>query len=635
MPKKFFLTIFLLIISSNLFSSLYKYNNPNNFGTLGVINTPSARFFLAPSGSFSIYHGDPDSRVYVTAYPYDWLEASLFYSSVDTIKYFTQDFKDKGLNLKFKIKEQGNFPALAVGFNDIGGTGLYSGEYIVSSFSRNKMDVNFGIGWGHFNGKNHFENPFSKISERFSSRTSEINNGGKPRIEDFFSGKNVSFFGGIRYILNKDFILKAEYDPIRLDGVIKYTPPEIDLNFGIDYVGFEKYNISLNLERGNIMSLNFSYKDSSLPKEIKYKNNVNLSIDSYENLRKLLQANNIGISEIYEADNGLHVQVTQNSYKDFLDLDYVVDKAIADSNLTEEVVKIYTTAGLKVRTPQSKLKNKKIIYKNKYKGINQSISPKFRPFIASREDFLKFGIFLEHDAELILSENLFISTNLKYSLYDNFDDLFIPPVDTYPNQVRSDIKKYLNNIGNSVSIGRTQLDFFKTLSRNNHILLTAGIYEDMFTGFGFEYLNFESNKRFSWGFEAHQVFKRDYDFGFGLLDYKNTTYHFNTYYKNDFIIPFNTKISFGEYLAGDKGGTIQLSRKFRGGIEFGIFATFTDVGFEKFGEGSFDKGIFFTIPIGKKRDLNSFFWRPLTKDPGQKLLRKNQLYDLVQIYSNY
>lgn len=635
MPKKFFLTIILFIISSNLFSSLYKYNNPNNFGTLGVINTPSARFFLAPSGSFSIYHGDPDSRVYVTAYPYDWLEASLFYSSVDTIKYFSQDFKDKGLNLKFKIKEQGKFPALAIGFNDIGGTGLYSGEYIVSSFSRDKMDVNFGIGWGHFNGNNHFDNPFSKISQRFRSRTSEINNGGKPRIEDFFSGRHVSFFGGIRYILNKDFILKAEYDPIRLDGVIKYAPPEIDLNFGIDYVGFEKYNISLNLERGNIMSLNFSYKDSFLLKEIKYKNNVNLSIDRYENLRKLLQLNNIGISEIYEDDNGVYVQVTQNSYKDFLDLDYVVDKAIADSNFTEEVIKTYTTAGLKIRTSESQIKNKKIIYKNKYKGINQSISPRFRPFIASREDFLKFGILLEHDAEFILSENLFVSTNLKYSLYDNYDDLFIPPVDTYPNQVRSDIKKYLNNIGDSVSIGRAQLDFFKTLSRNNHILFTAGIYEDMFTGFGFEYLNFENNKRFSWGFEAHQVFKRDYDFGFGLLDYKNTTYHFNTYYKNNFIIPFNTKISFGEYLAGDKGGTIQLSRKFKGGVEFGIFATFTDVSFKKFGEGSFDKGIFFTIPIGKKRNSNSFFWRPLTKDPGQKLLRKNELYDLAQIYSDY
>ena len=258
-----------------------------------------------------------------------------------------------------------------------------------------------------------------------------------------------------------------------------------------------------------------------------------------------------------------------------------------------------------------------------------------KPFIASREDFIKFGLFLEHDAEIILSENLFITTNLKYSLYDNFDDLFIPPVDTYPNQVRSDIKKYLNNIGDSLSIGRAQVDFFKTLSKNNHVLINAGIFEDMFTGFGFEYLNFEANKRFSWGFEAHQVFKRDYNFGFGLLNYKNTTFHFNSYYKNDFIFPFDAKISFGEYLAGDKGGTIQMSRKFKGGVEFGIFATFTDVSFEKFGEGSFDKGIFFTIPIGRDRQIESFFWRPLTKDPGQKLLRKNEIYDLVQVYSEF
>ena len=278
-----------------------------------------------------------------------------------------------------------------------------------------------------------------------------------------FSGSHISFFGGIKYILNKDFILKAEYDPIRLDGVVKYEKPKIDLNFGVDYVGHEKFNVSLNVERGNILSINFSYKDRFLVNDVKYKNNLNLSKNSYKNLQKLLQANNIGVSEIYEADNVIDVQITQNSFKDFEDLEYVFDQAISDSNFTEEVIKTYKIAGLKVRDSERKIINKKIIYKNKYRGINQSISPRLRPFIASREDFIKYGLFLEHDTEIILSENLFITTNLKYSLYDNFDDLFIPPVDTYPNQVRSDIKKYLNNIGDSLS-GRAQVDF-KTLSK--------------------------------------------------------------------------------------------------------------------------------------------------------------------------
>ena len=40
---------------------------------------------------------------------------------------------------------------------------------------------------------------------------------------------------------------------------------------------------------------------------------------------------------------------------------------------------------------------------------------------------------------------------MKYALWQNFDDLYIPPVNTYPNQVRSDVKDYLNNFGDRLN----------------------------------------------------------------------------------------------------------------------------------------------------------------------------------------
>ena len=87
------------------------------------------------------------------------------------------------------------------------------------------------------------------------------------------------------------------------------------------------------------------------------------------------------------------------------------------------------------------------------------------------------------------------------------------------------------------------------------------------------------------------------------------------------------KISAGEYLAGDVGSTIEFSRTYRSGVRFGAFATFTDVSSEDFGEGSFDKGIFFNIPI--YGNLINYTWRPLTKDPGAKLSRRHNLHDLL------
>ena len=59
-----------------------------------------------------------------------------------------QDYKDKGFNLKIRLKEEGIFPAIAIGFNDIAGTGLYSSEYIVGSYGIDKLDMHFGLGWG-------------------------------------------------------------------------------------------------------------------------------------------------------------------------------------------------------------------------------------------------------------------------------------------------------------------------------------------------------------------------------------------------------------------------------------------------------------------------------------------------------
>jgi hypothetical protein len=127
--------------------------------------------------------------------------------------------------------------------------------------------------------------------------------------------------------------------------------------------------------------------------------------------------------------------------------------------------------------------------------------------------------------------------------------------------------------------------------------------------------------------EAFKVQKRDYNWGFGHLDYNNTFVTANFYYRNYGTIPFDMKFSAGEYLAGDIGSTIEFSRSFRSGVRFGIFATFTDVSFDQFGEGSFDKGIFFNIPI--YGDFVNYTWRPLTKDPGAKLIRRNSLYDLL------
>jgi hypothetical protein len=208
------------------------------------------------------------------------------------------------------------------------------------------------------------------------------------------------------------------------------------------------------------------------------------------------------------------------------------------------------------------------------------------------------------------------------------DDLFLPPVDSFPAQVRSDVKEYLNKMKDGgILIGRAQLDFHVTPIENHHIMMSAGILEDMFSGAGMEYLYFKPDANYAFGIDVFKVRKRDYYWRFGHLDYEITLATANFYYRNYGTIPFDMRVSAGEYLAGDVGYTLELSRSFYNGVQFGVFATFTDVTTQQFGEGSFDKGVFFNIPI--YGNLVNYMWRPLTKDPGAKLNRRNTLHDLL------
>ena len=91
----------------------------------------------------------------------------------------------------------------------------------------------------------------------------------------------------------------------------------------------------------------------------------------------------------------------------------------------------------------------------------------------------------------------------------------------------------------------------------------------------------------------------------------------------------------GRYLAGDYGVTLTLSREFRSGMRVGAWTTFTDVSFEDFGEGSFDKGFFITIPfdallLRSSRAQGLFSFRPLTRDGGQMVSVPDRLYFLTQ-----
>jgi len=634
----FCLKSLFLIISTFVHTDSFESNFYNNHGSVGLINIPTARFFDEEVHGVTLYDGTPDQKITLTSSPYDWLEASFFYTNIQGLPYpgfEYQDYKDKGFNLKIRLKEEGYLPAIAIGLNDFAGTGFYSSEYIVSSYGIKNVDLHLGLGWGLLNGNSNLKNPLSYLSDRFNTRAKGFTNqGGSFNPDQYFSGPTVSHFYGISYKFNNNLFLKFEKDPIKTNGsLMPYPDKENQYSYGLNYKINNNFNIGLSYERGSYFSLRFNYKNNPKVSRSNYEYKAaetSINDNSYTKLIKNLEENGIGVNKITETSRSLGLELTQFIHSDIALVEQIIKEASRESGINKNIKKDIKIADLEAikEIDESFERRAKIIYERETKRVfNTNTGLRFRPFLASREEFFKGAFLIENNSEIILKKNLFFNINLKYSLANNFEDLRFPPVDTFPAQVRSDIKQYLKNMDDGVLIGRAQLDYHYSHNQYNHFMLTGGVLEDMFSGYGAEYLYFKPNTNYSLGFEVFHVQKRDYDWGLGHLDYKNTTYSANLYYRNYGLIPFDMKLSVGEYLAGDKGSTIEFSRRFKSGVNFGVFATFTDVSTDNFGEGSFDKGIFFNIPI--YGNFINYTWRPLTKDPGAKLVRRNSLHDLL------
>src|SRR5690606_16965763 len=109
----------------------------NDWGGIGLLQTPTARMADEGEFAFTASHTSPYSRYNVAMQPFPWLEGVYRYVNVAGVPYGfewlsgNQNYKDKSIDLKVKLWEESyRLPAVAFGARDIGGTGLFSSEYL-------------------------------------------------------------------------------------------------------------------------------------------------------------------------------------------------------------------------------------------------------------------------------------------------------------------------------------------------------------------------------------------------------------------------------------------------------------------------------------------------------------------------
>lgn len=239
-----------------------------------------------------------------------------------------------------------------------------------------------------------------------------------------------------------------------------------------------------------------------------------------------------------------------------------------------------------------------------------------------------------------LSANLFgsvqitrqvkFSAELKQYIVGDIDKI---PLDGRPGipKVRSDIARYARE--GRTALDQLHLDYISQIDRNIYARLTGGLLESMFGGFGAEILYRPYAHNFAVGLDVNWVKQRDYNQIFSFRDYDVLTGHATVYHENT-TYNISSKLSVGRYLAGDFGATFDVSRRFSNGVRIGVWATVTDMASDDFGAGSFDKGIYLTLPLEifwyrPTQEKMRFNFRSLGKNGGQKLDRAASLYEML------
>ena len=207
-------------VNSSISDYLYKNSDIpsfSNYGSVGLIQMPTARFHEPGSLAFNFSHNEPYINAAVIAYPFSWFEASYQYTDINNYLYSQykefsggQSFKDKSFDAKFRLlAEQNILPAVAVGFRDIAGTGIFSSEYIVASKKIKNFDYSIGMGWGALSGGLRTNNPFSQLSNKFDVREyPDSGEGGEFSPKAYFSG-SAGVFGGLEFVLPLHIYLRG------------------------------------------------------------------------------------------------------------------------------------------------------------------------------------------------------------------------------------------------------------------------------------------------------------------------------------------------------------------------------------------------------------------------------------------
>lgn len=684
--KTFSLTVLTLAVSQVLALQVQAAEfdrleaSQTDFGGAGLLQMPTAR--MADTGEFSANYRDNDQyrRWSISLQPYDWLETTIRYTDVRTVLYSAdsafsgnQSYKDKGIDFKARLLQESMWlPQVSLGIRDFAGTGLFDGEYLVASKRWGDLDFTLGMGWGNMAERSNISNPLCKLSSKYCTRTGFSGVPGNFEVGNLFHGP-AAIFGGVEYQTPwQPLRVKLEYDgndySYEFAGNIKVKSP---INVGAVYRVTDMVDTQVSYERGNTfmwgvtLRTNFNNMRNlqvDEPREKVQASTGNSQKTDWQQVASRLERNAGWTNPtIYSDDSQVHVLAEQKKYRESDEAN--ARAAVIVANATPATVKTLTLTRTREQLPISEQKiDLQAVRENTDRPLGQdapqsavateptlphgvvqrqgerqrfnwSWAPHLAQSFGGPENFYMYQVALGATSDLALTNHLWASAGASLNVANNYDQFNYktPPQDSSLPRVRTWIREYITS--SDLLLTNLQLTEMDKLSDSVYWQAYGGYLEMMYAGVGSEVLYRPFGKSWAIGMDANYVRQRDWTNTMKLADYTVGTGHVTGYWNLPYIDNTLLKLSVGRYLAKDVGATIDLSRKFDSGVVAGAFATFTNVSATEYGEGSFTKGFYITIPfdlllVKPTTSTGSVSWIPLTRDGGQMLSRKYGLYTL-------
>jgi len=272
-----------------------------------------------------------------------------------------------------------------------------------------------------------------------------------------------------------------------------------------------------------------------------------------------------------------------------------------------------------------------VLYRAPLKRLVANTSLGYQQNIGGPDAFVLYQIYAAGFATWNINNHVWVDGILTYNLLNNYGQFKYDAPSNLP-RVRTYAREYLTS--SRLTMPNLQVTGTQKLGDDLYGLAYAGMLESMYGGVGGEMLYRPFGERWAVGADLNWVKQRGFDQDFSFRKYHVVTGQATGYLDTGFK-DITLAVSVGRYLAGDWGTTIDVSREFKNGARMGAYATVTNKsGAGGYGEGSFDKGIYVSIPFDlllprSTRNRATLLWQPLQRDGGARLGKSYTLYTMT------